>query len=103
MTNDTKIDEADKVECMRDSEVMPRESVNKQMRQKIYLEDKTGRAVIKGISGEGYTPYIRADIADELLEALAWFIDDIDGTRTVMTEFDTAVENARKAIKKARA
>jgi type II secretory pathway component GspD/PulD (secretin) len=39
--------------------------------------------------------------APDLLEALKWFIDDIDGTRTVMVEFDAAVERARAAIAKA--
>lgn len=31
-------------------------------------------------------------------EALRWFIDDIDGTRTVMIEFDANVERARAAL-----
>lgn len=40
--------------------------------------------------------------APELLEALAWFIDDIDGTRTDMGEFDFNVERSRAAIAKAK-
>ena len=39
--------------------------------------------------------------APDLLEALKWFIDDIDGTHTVMVEFDANVERARVAIAKA--
>lgn len=40
--------------------------------------------------------------APELLEALAWFISDIDGTLTRMVDFDANVERARAAIAKAR-
>jgi hypothetical protein len=40
--------------------------------------------------------------APELYQALKWFIDDIDGTRTVMIEFDENVEAARAALAKAR-
>ena len=39
--------------------------------------------------------------APDLLAALKWFIDDIDGTHTVMVEFDENVERARAAIAKA--
>lgn len=39
--------------------------------------------------------------APELLVALKWFIDDIDGTHTVMVEFDADVARARAAIAKA--
>jgi len=35
---------------------------------------------------------------DALLAALRWFINDIDGTHTVMLEFDAAVTRARAAI-----
>ena len=38
---------------------------------------------------------------DDLLEALQWFIDDIDGTHTKMTEFDENVGRSRDAIAKA--
>ena len=40
--------------------------------------------------------------APELYAALKWFIDDIDGTHTVMLEFDANVERSRKALAKAR-
>lgn len=40
--------------------------------------------------------------APQLFEALKWFIDDIDGTHTVMLEFDANVERARAALAKAR-
>lgn len=40
--------------------------------------------------------------APELYEALAWFINDIDGTHTKMVEFDANVERARVALAKAR-
>lgn len=93
---DTKIDEA---ECMRDSEVMPRESVNKQMQKEIYLEDKTGRAVIKGISGEGYTKYIRDDLHDELIEALKECLGaDVGGYVLGIT----LTEKITKTLKKAK-
>ncbi len=36
--------------------------------------------------------------SDEVIEALRWFIDDIDGTHTVMRDFDAAVARARAAI-----
>ena len=39
--------------------------------------------------------------APDLLAALKWFIDDIDGTLTNMVEFDGNVERARAAIAKA--
>jgi hypothetical protein len=39
--------------------------------------------------------------APELLGALKWFIDDIDGTHTVMIDFDANVARARAAIAKA--
>lgn len=39
--------------------------------------------------------------APELLAALQWFVDDIDGTHTVMMEFDANVARARAAIAKA--
>jgi hypothetical protein len=39
--------------------------------------------------------------APELLAALKWFIDDIDGTHTVMLDFDRNVERARAALRKA--
>lgn len=39
--------------------------------------------------------------APDLLEALSWFINDIDGTHTVMVDFDANVERARNAIAKA--
>jgi hypothetical protein len=39
--------------------------------------------------------------APELLEALRWFIEDIDGFHTVMVGFDANVERARAAIAKA--
>lgn len=39
--------------------------------------------------------------APDLLAALTWFINDIDGDHTVMLEFDQAVTNARAAIAKA--
>ena len=35
---------------------------------------------------------------DELYAALKWFVDDIDGTHTVMVDFDCNVERARKAL-----
>jgi len=34
----------------------------------------------------------------ELYETLAWFIDDIDGTHTVMVDFDANVDRARAAL-----
>ncbi|GLT02830.1 hypothetical protein GCM10007897_42540 [Sphingobium jiangsuense] len=40
--------------------------------------------------------------APELYEALSWFINDIDGTHTVMLDFDANVERARAALAKAR-
>jgi hypothetical protein len=40
--------------------------------------------------------------APELYEALAWFINDIDGDRTVMVDFSDNVERARAALSKAR-
>lgn len=40
--------------------------------------------------------------APELYAALKWFIDDIDGTHTVMLDFDANVERARKALSAAR-
>jgi hypothetical protein len=39
--------------------------------------------------------------APDLLEALAWFINDIDGTHTVMVDFDANVERARAALARA--
>lgn len=33
-----------------------------------------------------------------LIEALRWFIDDIDGDYTVMAEFDANVARARAAL-----
>jgi hypothetical protein len=33
-----------------------------------------------------------------LEDALRWFIDDIDGTHTVLLDFDAAVERARAAL-----
>lgn len=36
--------------------------------------------------------------APQLLEALKWFIDDIDGTHTVMLDFDANVMRARRAL-----
>jgi len=39
--------------------------------------------------------------APDLLQALKWFIDDIDGTHTVMVDFDANVDAARAAIAKA--
>ncbi|MDF2382450.1 hypothetical protein JMG10_13290 [Nostoc ellipsosporum NOK] len=50
---------------------------------------------------EAFAQHRTASQAD-LLEALAWFINDIDGTHTVMVEFDANVERARAAIAKAR-
>lgn len=38
---------------------------------------------------------------DELVAALKWFIDDIDGTYTVMIDFDANVARARAALAKA--
>jgi hypothetical protein len=35
---------------------------------------------------------------ERLRAALRWFIDDIDGTHTVMLEFDAAVARARAAL-----
>jgi len=40
--------------------------------------------------------------APELYEALEWFINDIDGTHTVMVDFSANVERARAALSKAR-
>jgi hypothetical protein len=40
--------------------------------------------------------------APEMLAALSWFINDIDGAHTVMVDFDTNVERARAAITKAK-
>jgi hypothetical protein len=42
-----------------------------------------------------------ANCHDELLAALKWFIDDIDGTHTVMLDFDANVKRARAALAKA--
>jgi hypothetical protein len=39
--------------------------------------------------------------APDLLEALSWFINDIDSTHTMMVDFDANVERARAAIAKA--
>ena len=39
--------------------------------------------------------------APEMFEALKWFIDDIDGTRTAMLDFDANVLRARTALQKA--
>lgn len=39
--------------------------------------------------------------APDLLTALKWFIDDIDGFHTVMVDFDKNVDRARAAIAKA--
>jgi len=39
--------------------------------------------------------------APDLLEALSWFINDIDDTHTVMVDFDANVDRARVAIAKA--
>lgn len=41
--------------------------------------------------------------APDLLIALSWFINDIDGTHTVMVDFDANVTRARAAIEKATA
>lgn len=41
--------------------------------------------------------------APDLLEALSWFINDIDSTHTKMVDFDANVERARAAIAKATA
>lgn len=35
---------------------------------------------------------------EAVIEALRWFIDDIDGTHTVMRDFDAAVIRARAAL-----
>jgi hypothetical protein len=40
--------------------------------------------------------------APELYAALKWFVDDIDGTHTVMLDFDANVARARKALAAAR-
>ncbi len=40
--------------------------------------------------------------APEMLAALSWFINDIDGTHTVLGDFGTNVERARAAIAKAK-
>ena len=40
--------------------------------------------------------------APELYEALAWFINDIDGSHTVMLDFDANVDRARAVLAKAR-
>jgi hypothetical protein len=40
--------------------------------------------------------------APDLYAALKWFIDDIDGTHTVMVDFDANVERARAALELAR-
>lgn len=39
--------------------------------------------------------------APDLLVALKWFLDDIDGSHTVMLEFDANVDRARAAVGKA--
>jgi len=39
-----------------------------------------------------------ADGGEGMREALQWFIDDIDGTHTVMRDFDANVEKARRAL-----
>lgn len=43
-----------------------------------------------------------AAAAPDLYEALAWFINDIDGTHTNMVAFDENVQRARAALAKAR-
>lgn len=53
-------------------------------------EDRHGGALLR-----------QMEAAPELLAALSWFIDDIDGKRTVMAEFDANVNRARAAIAKA--
>jgi len=40
--------------------------------------------------------------APEMLAALSWFINDIDGTHTVLGDFGRNVERARAAIAKAK-
>ncbi len=40
------------------------------MRREIFLEDKTGRALIQGISGKGCTKYYRDDIVEELVNVI---------------------------------
>jgi hypothetical protein len=39
--------------------------------------------------------------APDLLDALSWFINDIDGTHTKMVDFDDNVSRSRAAIAKA--
>lgn len=39
--------------------------------------------------------------APDLLEALRWFIEDIDGTHTEMLDFDANVTRSRAALAKA--
>jgi len=57
--------------------------------------------IIPGPTAEADARLIAA--APDLLAALRWFIDDIDGLHTPMVGFDRNVEDARAAIAKAEA
>jgi hypothetical protein len=60
-----------------------------------------GFGVWRGGSEEARANALLMAAAPELLAALKWFIDDIDGTHTAMVDFDRNVELARAAIAKA--
>lgn len=44
----------------------------------------------------------KAALFPELVEVLAWFIDDIDGNATKMIDFDAAYERGKATLAKAR-
>ncbi|TXN40512.1 hypothetical protein [Methylobacterium sp. WL7] len=62
-----------------------------------------GFGVWRGGSEEARANALLMAAAPDLLVALKWFIDDIDGTHTVMVDFDRNVERARKALARAEA
>lgn len=66
----------------------------------VFIVSDTDRQLICTVKGGERANLVAS--APDLLEALAWFIDDIDGTHTVMVDFDANVERARAAISSAR-
>lgn len=72
----------------------------------IDILDDQGRGIVTvyggGVGSESKEANARLiAAAPDLYEALRWFIDDIDGTHTVMLDFDENVAKARAALAKA--
>lgn len=64
-------------------------------------EDKTEAEVRAEVDAECDANGRLIAAAPDMLQALRWFIDDIDGTHTVMVDFDSNVARARAAIARA--